>query len=159
MQLTHPSAARRLIKLAVAASLVCAAAVPTAFAAPTDGASDALAPSMVQAQAIQSWHEDITRMSTPAEGCFQATFPSILWKQVACSQVQSFSHPLPRRPDALSRFAQSSGAGGGGTQTTGNGADYAIETATLISSATKRAWAWQPSAAAASWAPTNTRCR
>jgi hypothetical protein len=90
----------------------------------------------VQAQAIQSWHEDITRMSTPAEGCFQATFPSILWKQVACSQVQSFSHPLPRRPDALSRFAQSSGAGGGGTQTTGNGADYAIETATLISSAT-----------------------
>jgi hypothetical protein len=136
MQLTHPSAARRLIKLAVAASLVCAAAVPTAFAAPTDGASDALAPSMVQAQAIQSWHEDITRMSTPAEGCFQATFPSILWKQVACSQVQSFSHPLPRRPDALSRFAQSSGAGGGGTQTTGNGADYAIETATLISSAT-----------------------
>jgi hypothetical protein len=136
MQLTHPSAARRLIKLAVAASLVCAAAVPTAFAAPTDGASDALAPSMVQAQAIQSWHEDITRMSTPAEGCFQATFPSILWKQVACSQVQSFSHPLPRRPDALSRFAESSGAGGGGTQTTGNGADYAIETATLISSAT-----------------------
>jgi hypothetical protein len=136
MQLTHPSAARRLIKLAVAASLVCAAAAPTAFAAPADGASDALAPSMVQAQAIQSWHEDITRMSTPAEGCFQATFPSILWKQVACSQVQSFSHPLPRRPDALSRFAQSSGAGGGGTQTTGNGADYAIETATLISSAT-----------------------
>jgi len=92
---------------------------------------------MVQAQAIQSWHEDITRMSTPAAGCFQATFPSILWKQVSCSQVQPFSHPLPRRPDALGRLAlTSSDTGGGGTQTTGNGADYAIETSTLISSAT-----------------------
>lgn len=133
-------AARRLIKIAVAASLVCAASVPAAFAAPTTAIADqAQAPSMVQAQAIQSWHEDITRMSTPAEGCFQATFPSILWKQVSCSQVQSFSHPLPRRPDALTRFAvQSASAGSvaGGTQTTGNGDDYAIETASLISSAT-----------------------
>jgi hypothetical protein len=139
MQSKNSSAARRLIKIAVAASLVCAASasVPAAFAAPAIAAGDqAQAPSMVQAQAIQSWHEDITRMSTPAEGCFQATFPSILWKQVSCSQVQPFSHPLPRRPDALSRFALSSSASGGGTQTTGNGADYAIETSTLISSAT-----------------------
>jgi hypothetical protein len=136
MQSTNPSAARRLIKLAVVASLVCAAAVPAAFAAPAVATSDAQAPSMVQAQAIQSWHDDMTRMSTPAVGCFQATFPSILWKQVSCSQVQPFSHPLPRRPNALGRFAQSTGAGGGGTQTTGDGADYAIETATLITSAT-----------------------
>jgi len=137
MQSKSHSAARRLIKIAVVASLVCAASVPAAFAAPAVATGDqAQVPSMVQAQAIQSWHEDITRMSTPSEGCFQATFPSILWKQVSCSQVQPFSHPLPRRPDALSRFAQSTGAGGGGTQTTGNGDDYAIETSTLISSAT-----------------------
>jgi len=139
MQSTSLFGARRLIKIAVVASLIGAASIPAAFAAPavTDGVDQAQVPSMVQAQAIQSWHEDITRMSTPAAGCFQATFPSILWKQVSCSQVQPFSHPLPRRPDALGRLAlTTSGASGGGTQTTGNGADYAIETSTLISSAT-----------------------
>jgi len=139
MQFKSLSSTRRLIKIAIVASLIGAAAAPAAFAAPVVGEADqSQVPSMVQAQAIQSWHEDITRMSTPAEGCYQASFPSILWKQVSCSQVQPFSHPLPRHTDALGRFAQNSsaGAGGGGTQTTGNGADYAIETSSLITSAT-----------------------
>ena len=127
---------RRMLKIAIVASLVSAAWLPSAFAAPAveNGADQAQVPSMVQAQAIQSWHEDMVRMAAPSEGCFQATFPSILWKQVTCNQVQPFSHPLPRRPDALTRFAESAGAGG--TQTTGNGDDYAIEVSGLIKSAT-----------------------
>ncbi len=139
MQSENLSIARPIIRIAVAAGLVCAASVPAAFAAPAIANGDqAQVPSMVQMQAIENWHEDITHMSTPAEGCFQATFPSILWKPVSCTQVKSFRHPLPRRPDALGRFTQSTSAsvGGSGTQTTGNGADYAIETASLISSAT-----------------------
>jgi hypothetical protein len=136
MQSKKISGARQLLKIAIVASLVSAAWIPAAFAAPAvaDGVDQAQVPSMVQAQAIQSWHEDIVRSSAPAEGCFQASFPSILWKQVSCSQVQSFSHPLPRHTDALTRLSET--AASGGTQTTGNGDDYAIEVSGLISSAT-----------------------
>lgn len=126
--------ARQLVRIAVLASLVGAALAPSAFAAPVDDVDAAQAPSMVKAQAIQSWHEDMVRTSAPAEGCFQAAFPSILWKQVSCTQVQPFSHPLPRHKDALTRLSET--ATSGGTQTTGNGNDYAIEVSGLISSAT-----------------------
>jgi len=129
--------ARRLIKMTVLASLIGAASIPAAYAA-TDTVADSYAqaqvPSMVKPEVIQSWHEDMVRMSAPSEGCFQATFPSILWKQVACGQVKPFSHPLPRHTDALTKLSETSSSGG--TQTTGNGNDYAIEVSGLISSAT-----------------------
>lgn len=128
MQSNYIFGARRLIKMAVVASLIGAAWAPSAFAAPAvDSPDSAQAPSMVQAQAIQSWHEDMVRTSAPADGCFQASFPSILWKQVTCSEVKPFSHPLPRHKDALTRLSETSTSGG--TQTTGNGNDYAIEVA------------------------------
>lgn len=135
MQSSLSFGARRFIKLAVRASVVSAAWIPSAFAAPAVETGDAAkAPAMVQAAAVQSWHEDMVRTSAPGEGCFQASFPSILWKQVTCTQVKPFTHPLPRRRDALTRFAAA--AASGGTQTTGNGNDYAIEVPGLISRAT-----------------------
>jgi len=124
------SVAVRRIKLAIAASLACAACVPAAFAAPL-GDDTAQAPSMVLPQAVQSWHEDITRMSTPSNGCFQATFPSMTWEKTSCSQVSPSVHPMPRRAQAVGAFAPASGAA-----TTGNGNDYAIATSNLIRSAT-----------------------
>jgi hypothetical protein len=52
-----------LLKIAIVASLVSAAWLPSAFAAPAveNGVDQAQVPSMVQAQAIQSWHEDMVR--------------------------------------------------------------------------------------------------
>lgn len=136
MQSNKTFGARRLIMIAVVASLASAAWLPSAFAA-TAVDDSTQAPSMVQAQAIQGWHEDMTRAATPSAGCFQATFPSILWKQVACTQVQAVprTHPLPRRglANALSGF---SAGNAGGSQTTGNGNDYTANVSGTITSTT-----------------------
>jgi hypothetical protein len=137
MQSNKTFGARRLIQIAVVASLIAAASIPAAFASPAqDDVDQAQAPSMVQAQAIQGWHEDMTRAATPGQGCFQATFPSILWKQVSCTQVEAVprTHPLPRHNiDALSGFAAQ---GLGGSQTTGNGNDYTANVSGTITSST-----------------------
>ncbi len=117
-----------LLKIAIVASLVSAAWLPSAFADPVVDAVVAQTPAQAQAQALQSWHEDMTRIATPAEGCFQASFPSILWKHVDCIAVQPRFHPLPKR--------SITNAATGGSQTTGNGNDYAIKVAGLISSTT-----------------------
>lgn len=116
--------------LAGVAGLACALSTPAAFAAVADQ-DTAQAPSMVLAQAVQSWHEDITRMSTPSGGCFEATFPSMTWEKTSCTQVNPTAHPVPRHGKTAGAFTRTSGAA-----TTGNGADYAIATSGLISSAT-----------------------
>lgn len=121
-------AASRLIKIALATGLASAAALPSAFGATATGTKV----DQVQAQAIASWHRDMTRIETPSAGCFKASFPSIIWHQVLCTVVQPRFHPLPRRTHLLGNFSQSSS----GTQTTGNGADYAIKVAGLISTTT-----------------------
>lgn len=124
MQFKRTFGGRQLIKIAVVTSLVSAAWIPSAFASPViDGPIN-----QANAQAIRSWHEDMTRVATPTEGCFQATFPSILWKQVGCTTAVPRFHPLPRR-GIRSAMA-------GSSQTTGNGNDYAIEVSGLISSTT-----------------------
>lgn len=131
MHSKRTSSARRLIGIAILTSLAGAVWLPSALAAQAVNDNAAL----VRAQAIESWHHDMASIATPADGCFQAAFPSILWKQVNCTQLQpnSHVHPLPRRGIALHGFSQNSG---GGTQTTGNGNDYALEVTGLIKSTT-----------------------
>jgi len=126
MQSKNISGTHQLLKIAIVASLVSSAWLPSAFAAPVVDDFNVQTPA--QTQAIQSWHEDIARVATPSEGCFQASFPSILWKQVACTTVEPRVHPVPRK-----RIIN---ATTGGSQTTGNGNDYVIKVSGLISSTT-----------------------
>ncbi|MGD0190011.1 MAG: hypothetical protein ABSD74_04640 [Rhizomicrobium sp.] len=73
------------------------------------------------AQAADTWSTTIAKTAVPHAGCFHASYPSTEWKQVACQPAPSIL------------FLPSNGLG---SQTVGNGHDYAIEVSgTLISSA------------------------
>ena len=82
MHLKMKPAARCMVQVAVLASLAGAASLPSAIAAPAAG--DEQMVSQAETQARASWREDISHTTPPAEGCFHATYPSILWKQVGC---------------------------------------------------------------------------
>lgn len=101
---------RCLVNAAVVAGLVGAAWLPSAFA---QSATDNVAVDQVQAQAQESWRAAIAQTAAPAEGCYQATYPSIIWQPMACKVAPVHYQPPPRR---LAKARQ----------TTGDGNDYAL---------------------------------
>ena len=70
---------------------------------------------------IASGAPSISRVATPGSGCYAASYPLTTWTRVSCVSA-------PNRP-----YIPRSSAGG--SQTVGNGHDYAAVTATLISNA------------------------
>jgi len=70
---------------------------------------------------LQSWRTAIAHAPAPSSGCYTAVYPLTTWKEVACVAA-------PNRP-----YLPRSGAGG--SQTVGNGNDYAAVTSTLTSNA------------------------
>ena len=85
-------------KIAFLAGLVAAAFVPAAFASPSDnafGSSAQVGP--ISDVAREAWREDMAQIATPSQGCFHASFPSVVWQQVACGAVRADVHSLPRR--------------------------------------------------------------
>ncbi|GLQ98930.1 hypothetical protein [Dyella mobilis] len=112
------------LKFALLAGLVGAACMPALVAAQDASAyaqsgDEAVGP--IESVAREAWREDVAAIATPAEGCFHATYPSIVWRQVGCNVVTPREHPVLRR------------AAFGAAQTTGNGADYALKAAGHIS--------------------------
>ena len=102
------------LKFVFAAGLLSAVFVPAVFAA-DDG--------ILEQAAKDSWRHDIAQIATPSEGCFHATYPSVVWEQVACQQLTPRAHPVPRQIV----FGQE--------QTAGNGNDYTLNTTTNITKA------------------------
>ena len=102
------------LKFVFAAGLLSAICAPVVFAA-DDG--------ILEQSAKDSWRHDIAQIATPAEGCFHATYPSVVWEQVACKQLTPRAHPVPRHIV----FGQE--------QTAGNGNDYTLNTTSAISKA------------------------
>ena len=102
------------LKLVFLAGVISAVCAPAVFAA-DDGV-------LVEA-AKASLRQDIAQIATPTEGCYQATYPSILWQQVACQEVTPRAHTVPRRIV----FGQE--------QTAGNGNDYTLNTSSLLTKA------------------------
>ena len=102
------------LKFVFAAGLLSAVCAPVVFAA-DDG--------ILEQSAKDSWRHDIAQIATPAEGCFHATYPSVVWEQVACKQLPPRAHPVPRHIV----FGQE--------QTAGNGNDYTLNTTSAISKA------------------------
>jgi hypothetical protein len=115
------------LKMVLFAGLVSAACMPAAFAAPLDGAvapgSSAQQEGPIESLARQAWRENMAQVATPSKGCFHASYPSIVWRQVACGTVRRDVHPTPH----YYRF--------GAQQTAGNGNDYTLQTSGVISSA------------------------
>jgi hypothetical protein len=108
-------------KVLFLAGLVSAAFAPAVFAAPSTNAYGSSASDQqvgpIEAVARQAWRDDIAQIATPSEGCYHATYPSIVWQQVACRTVSAnHVHPLPH----FYLF--------GSPMTAGNGNDYTIQT-------------------------------
>jgi hypothetical protein len=103
-------AAHYMGAIALAAGLVSAILLSSAFAASATGDVDA--------QARETWRETIVRTAVPQEGCFNASYPSTEWTKVECTEA-------PNRP-----YMPRSGAS---SFTVGNGLDYAAAVSPLMS--------------------------
>jgi hypothetical protein len=66
------------------------------------------------------WRDAMLEIDTPGEGCFQAAYPEFLWERMPCVETLARIHPVRRQP--------ATGEG----EVTGNGHDYAIQGAGLI---------------------------
>jgi hypothetical protein len=100
----------RKVQIAVAASVLSTLSVSSAIAAP--------AADEAEAQARESWREAMVHTAAPAEGCFYAAYPSILWMKVGCTTAPNRPY-LPRRPSV--------------TNTVGDGVDFVAEVSGLMS--------------------------
>jgi hypothetical protein len=72
------------------------------------------------AAARDNWRAVMSQGPFAGEGCFQASYPSIIWEQVGCKELHPRTHPVVRTP---------------GGQVTGNGHDYVAESSGLTSGA------------------------
>jgi hypothetical protein len=71
--------------------------------------------------ARENWRSVMAHSPHAGAGCFQASYPSIVWEQVACHQLHPRVHPIVRKP-GLGMVA-------------GNGHDYVAESSGLTSGA------------------------
>jgi hypothetical protein len=101
------------MQIAAAALISICCFQPVSAAQTTDVAVDA------EAAARDNWREVMTHNTELWEGCFQASYPSIVWEQVECKELHPRVHPVFHRP--------------GEGQVTGNGHDYVAEAPGLIS--------------------------
>ncbi|GLQ93078.1 hypothetical protein [Dyella acidisoli] len=77
-------------------------------------------------EALESWHDSVRHLAPPTTGCFEANYPSTVWKSVACSAGTLKARPAPKFKKAIS-------ANGMDLYTVGGGNDYAVKTASLTS--------------------------
>lgn len=102
---------QRLLRIAIAAGVLSAAALSSAFAEqPVDA----------EAAARADWRAVMLRNTESAQGCFQASYPSTVWEKVDCK------HGHPRFPPVAPKPTT------GWAEVTGNGHDYVAEAAGLI---------------------------
>ncbi len=96
----------RIARIAVAVGVFSAASLSTAFAQSLDD---------TEARNQETWREAIAQTSVPAEGCYQASYPSLTWNKIECTVAPN----IPYRPRT-----------GSISQTVGAGNDYAAKVTT-----------------------------
>ncbi len=123
---------RSLIHVAVVAGLLSMMPLSATFAAQ---ASNEVAV-QAQAQALQSWHENIKQVGPPAAGCWSVSYPNHIWKKETCGQVSGYrsSPPTLGKPGVMGGIASRAMTGKTANQA-GAGNDYSALTANLTSSA------------------------
>jgi hypothetical protein len=80
-------------------------------------------PGDAEAAARADWRASIAHNTPLSEGCFQASYPNMVWEQVECKE----GHP---RSHTIRKFANGEQVAGNNV---GNGYDYVAESAGLIS--------------------------
>ncbi|WP_266159897.1 hypothetical protein [Dyella silvatica] len=123
---------RNPVQIAIVAVLLGAAPLSSVFAAQTTNqvAEEA------QAQALNGWHEKLRQMGPPAEGCFHASYPSVIWEKVTCGPRPTYRSSRIARPVQTSPVARSANVGSVESQIIGNGTDYTAQASGTIKSAT-----------------------
>ncbi|RDD80220.1 hypothetical protein DVJ77_18680 [Dyella tabacisoli] len=123
---------RSMIHVAVVAGLLSMVPLSSTFAAQVTNNIAVEA----QAQALQSWHENIKKLGPPAAGCWSATYPNHLWKKEVCGKVSAYrsTPPTIASRDVLGNFATRA-MGNKSAQQAGSGTDYSALTSNLTSSA------------------------
>jgi hypothetical protein len=96
----------RMVRMTIAAGVLIAASLSFAFAGEVDAA---------EAHNQETWREAIAQTEVPAEGCFQASYPSLAWNKIECTVAPN----IPYKPRS-----------GRISQTVGDGNDYAAEVTT-----------------------------
>jgi len=130
-----PNHSKTLIKpLLIAAGLAAAVAAP-AWAMPDAVVNASAADATATDRAVDpesatraNWRTLMAHNSTPAAGCFHASYPDIVWERVACKIGQPRAHPVHTKP----RDDAPEVTGGIGN---GKSDDYVAEAAGLITEA------------------------
>jgi len=104
---------RYAIHIAAAALIGTCCLPPVSAAQTADSAADA------EAAARDDWRAVMAQPIELGAGCFQASYPSIVWEQVECKELHPRVHPVLRKP--------------GQGEVTGNGHDYVAKAAGRIS--------------------------
>jgi hypothetical protein len=73
-----------------------------------------------ESAARENWRAVMAHNPTSAEGCFSASYPSMVWEAVECKVAQPRFHPVHVKP------------ANGAADVTGNGVDYVAKAAGLI---------------------------
>jgi hypothetical protein len=71
-----------------------------------------------EAAARDNWRAVMARNTELWEGCFRASYPSVVWEQVECKELHPRAHPVFHKP--------------GEAEVTGNGHDYVAQARGLI---------------------------
>lgn len=117
---------RRMLVAASIAGLLSAAGLSSSVAA--QATNDVTA--QATRDALDSWHESIKHLPPSTAGCFHATYPSVIWSQVACG-----SEPGYRSAPRWKAIHTAKGKRMIAEETTGNGNDYVAATASTTFSA------------------------
>ncbi len=84
---------------------------------------------LAKQEAVNTWHESIKHVAPPTDGCFHATYPSLIWEKEACAPAPAYRSNRHWENKNLSTKNRA-------LNTVGNGKDFVAQTSSLIQSAT-----------------------
>ncbi|GLQ89760.1 hypothetical protein [Dyella flagellata] len=132
MRAKTPFRVRHLALAATLTGLLTAAALPLAVAASSIHDMRAQA----NKEALEGWHKSIKHLPPPTDGCFHASYPSLIWHRVVCGEAPVYRSATARKfGSAAKRIDGIRSLMSEPADTAGNGADYAAQTTNTTMSA------------------------
>ena len=117
---------RRVVLATAVTGLLSAAGLSSSVAA--QATNDVAA--QATKEALSSWHESIKHLPPPTEGCFHASYPSVIWSKVACGSAPRYRSAVHWKVVHTANGKKLVLA-----ETAGNGTDYVAETENTTTSA------------------------
>ncbi|MFC4034406.1 discoidin domain-containing protein [Streptomyces polygonati] len=140
MATERPSArTHRRLRRALGVVVAVVAALVTTMLIPPGAAAGSTTPTSMTAE---QWHTTMTRLATPAKGCYTASYPALTWQSAACTTAPNRRYaPRPGGNAAGPHLPAVAGAGarpaaGVAPDVVGNGIDFSAGVSGLLSGAT-----------------------